>query len=86
MYAMFSLIMASVASIFFVKRFVKTDLENALSAIAQSALAISEIYTFLSALVLRKKVQTIFTAFQNVYDTCEWKCSWLHVQLPGFHR
>lgn len=49
----------------------KTDLENALPATAQSALAIGEIYTFLSALALRKEIQTIFMDFQNVYDTCE---------------
>lgn len=71
MFAMFSLIMASVTSTIFAKRFMKTDLENALPATAQSALAIGEIYTFLSALVLRKKVQKIFTTFQTVYDTCK---------------
>lgn len=70
-FVMFSLIMASVTSIIFAKKFMKSDLENALPAAAQSVLAIGEIYTFFSALVLRKKVQHIFTAFQTVYDTCE---------------
>lgn len=70
-FAIFSLIMASVTSTIFAIRFIETDLENSLPAIAQSALAIGEIYTFLSAFVLRKKVQETFAAFQNVYDTCE---------------
>lgn len=66
-----SLILATISSMMFAQRNLKSDLENALLAIAQSALAIGLIYTIFAAYTLRSKIKKIFIEFQAIYDTCK---------------
>lgn len=86
-YALVSMIIANIGSIVFVFKYFTIDLSNSLFAIFQIAAVSEATYTYVTALVLRDKIQNIFSAIWDIHKLCnlqfESRIKWFN---SSFHR
>lgn len=68
-FAFFSM---SVVSVTFVVKYFKVDLEEALYAVFQVSGYFAQIYTMISAFILRNEISGIFLKLYDIYDACKY--------------
>lgn len=59
-----------IASFLYVKRNIKKDFENALTAVFNLSILVAAVYIMIIGFALRHDIKNVFAAFQKTYDDC----------------